>query len=148
MSLYFIWRALGSLKQENGPTRLSHINIIIDTAWIMRGNWMGGNWRKRQRYLYLLCWQATPGQVAVWFWEKYLRVLLVVHQGKVNWRQLCSALHCHEGTTDALELCFTLLKKLHMAVALWPEMYVQCSGPNICTSPLEMIAWVRGAVSL
>ena len=35
-----------------------------------------------------------------------------------------------------------LLEKLYMAVVVWPEMCVQCSGPNTCTSPLEMMAWI------
>lgn len=48
-----------------------------------------------------------------------------------------------KGLWITLELCFTLLlEKLYMAVVVWPEMCVQCSGPNICTSPLKMMAWI------
>ena len=100
MSLYFLWRALRSLKQENGPIRLSVRKIIIDTVWRM--HWMGGNWRKRQHYLLPALLTSHPCQVEVWFREKYLWGLFVVHQGKGNWRQLCGDLHCHEGTMDYL----------------------------------------------
>lgn len=147
LSLYFIW-ALGSLKQENGLTRLSVINTIIDTAWIMRGNWVGGNGRKRQRYLYLLCWQAPPARWQCDSGRNTYRDFLWLIRAKLTEGSSVVLFIAMKGLQMQLELCFTLLKKLHMAVALWPEMYIQCSGPNIRTSPLEMIAWVRSAFSL
>ena len=101
MSLYFIWRALGSPKQEKWTNQVIRYKYHY---WYSMDNERKLNGRKQEEKATLpvsVLLTSHPCQVAVWFREKYLRGLFVVHQGKVNWRQLCGAFHCHEGTMDA-----------------------------------------------